>query len=29
VYVNGIPHAGDMYRYGWMYIPVQLRQGNN
>ncbi|SFO49081.1 hypothetical protein SAMN05428949_5385 [Chitinophaga sp. YR627] len=29
VYVNGTPHAGDMYRYGWMYIPVQLRQGNN
>ncbi|MBW8684561.1 carboxylesterase family protein [Chitinophaga rhizophila] len=29
VYVNGTPHAGDMYRYGWMYVPVQLRQGVN
>ncbi|MVT09167.1 carboxylesterase family protein [Chitinophaga tropicalis] len=29
VYVNGTPHAGDMYRYGWMYVPVQLRQGIN
>jgi poly(3-hydroxybutyrate) depolymerase len=29
VYVNGAPHAGDMYRYGWMYIPVQLHAGNN
>ena len=26
VYVNGAPHAGDMYRYGWMNIPVQLKK---
>ena len=29
VYVNGVPHAGDMYRYGWMFTPVQLKQGVN
>jgi len=29
VYVNGTPHAGDMYRYGWMYVPVALHKGNN
>ncbi|SFD61821.1 Putative esterase [Chitinophaga sp. CF118] len=29
VYVNGTPHAGDMYRYGWMYIPVALHKGIN
>lgn len=29
VYVNGAPHAGDMYRYGWMNIPVQLKKGVN
>lgn len=29
VYVNGTPHAGDMYRYGWMYIPVVLHKGVN
>ena len=22
VFINGAPHAGDMYRYGWMYIPI-------
>ena len=29
VFINGAPHAGDMYRYGWMYIPVQLKKGIN
>jgi len=29
VYVNGEPHAGDVYRYGWMYTPVQLKKGLN
>ncbi|GAA0553533.1 carboxylesterase family protein [Chitinophaga japonensis] len=29
VYVNGVPHAGDIYRYGWMYIPVELKKGLN
>ncbi|WP_343692816.1 prolyl oligopeptidase family serine peptidase [Chitinophaga sp.] len=29
VYVNGVPHAGDMYRYGWMFTPVQLKKGLN
>jgi Dipeptidyl aminopeptidases/acylaminoacyl-peptidases len=29
VYVNGVPHAGDIYRYGWMYSPIQLKKGLN
>ncbi|MFN5641668.1 MAG: alpha/beta hydrolase-fold protein [Sphingobacteriales bacterium] len=29
VYVNGAPHAGDMYRYGWMNIPITLKKGLN
>ncbi|SDL43235.1 Prolyl oligopeptidase family protein [Catalinimonas alkaloidigena] len=29
VYVNGEPRAGDMYRMGWMYMPVQLKKGKN
>lgn len=29
VFVNGAPHAGDMYRYGWMNIPVSLKKGVN
>jgi poly(3-hydroxybutyrate) depolymerase len=29
VYVNGVPHGGDMYRYGWMYLPVPLKKGIN
>lgn len=29
LYVNGAPHAGDMYRYGWMHIPVDLKKGKN
>ncbi|KAA6436853.1 prolyl oligopeptidase family serine peptidase [Dyadobacter flavalbus] len=28
-FVNGVPHAGDMYRYGWMHLPVRLKKGNN
>lgn len=29
VYVNGEPHAGDPYSYGWLRIPVALRMGRN
>ena len=29
VYVNGVPHGGDIYRYGWMNIPVALKKGKN
>jgi hypothetical protein len=29
VYVNGVPHAGDVYRYGWMNLPVKLKKGKN
>jgi len=29
VYVNSVPHAGDVYRYGWMYFPIQLKKGRN
>ena len=29
VYVNGSPHGGDIYRYGWMDIPVELKKGKN
>ncbi|WP_373513599.1 alpha/beta hydrolase-fold protein [Persicitalea sp.] len=29
VYVNGSPHGGDIYRYGWMDIPVELKKGRN
>ncbi len=29
VYVNGVPHAGDIYRYGWMYAPIKLKKGLN
>ena len=29
VYVNGAPHGGDVYRYGWMNIPVKLKKGRN
>jgi len=28
-FVNGVPHGGDMYRYGWMHLPVKLKKGNN
>lgn len=29
VYVNGAPHGGDIYRYGWMDIPITLKKGKN
>lgn len=29
VYVNGVPHMGDAYSLGYMYIPVALRKGLN
>lgn len=28
-YVNGEPRAGDAYAYGWLRLPVRLRQGTN
>ncbi|MBD0374035.1 MAG: prolyl oligopeptidase family serine peptidase [Flavisolibacter sp.] len=29
LYFNGVPHAGDPYSSGWLYIPVQLKKGLN
>ncbi len=29
VYVNGAPRGGDVYRYGWMNLPVKLKKGRN
>lgn len=29
IYFNGIPRGGDMYRYGWMHLPVLLKKGKN
>lgn len=29
VFVNGVPRGGDIYRSGWMHLPVQLRKGRN
>jgi len=29
VYVNGAPHGGDVYRYGWMNLPIKLKKGKN
>ncbi|AOM80153.1 prolyl oligopeptidase family serine peptidase [Pedobacter steynii] len=29
LYLNGVPHNGDMYTYGWMYLPVKLKKGIN
>lgn len=29
LYINGIPRGGDMYAYGWMYLPIKLRKGIN
>lgn len=29
LFFNGIPHAGDIYNYGWLYSPVQLKKGRN
>ncbi len=28
-FFNGIPHAGDPYRSGWLYIPVAVKKGLN
>jgi dienelactone hydrolase len=28
-FFNGIPHAGDPYGSGWLYIPVMLKKGLN
>ena len=27
--VNGYPHEGDHYDYGWTLIPIELKKGNN
>ncbi len=29
VYVNGEPHVGDPYGYGWLRVPVRVRAGRN
>jgi dienelactone hydrolase len=29
VYVNGVPRAGDPYSYGFLRLPMELRQGAN
>lgn len=29
LYFNGVPHAGDPYNSGWMYIPVEIKKGLN
>jgi predicted esterase len=29
VFVNGEPHMGDPYRFGWMNVVVKLKQGRN
>lgn len=29
VYVNGNPHIGDVYDYGYMSVPVQIKEGTN
>ncbi|HRJ27751.1 MAG TPA: prolyl oligopeptidase family serine peptidase [Fimbriimonadaceae bacterium] len=29
VYVNDEPRAGDIYSYGWLRLPVQLKAGKN
>ncbi|MHA4845914.1 carboxylesterase family protein [Flavitalea antarctica] len=28
-YLNGVPHMGDAYGSGWLYVPVKLRKGLN
>jgi poly(3-hydroxybutyrate) depolymerase len=28
-YLNGVPHMGDAYSSGWLYVPVKLRKGLN
>ncbi|MHA4811465.1 alpha/beta hydrolase-fold protein [Flavitalea flava] len=29
LFFNGVPHAGDPYSSGWLYIPVSLKKGLN
>jgi len=29
ILINGLPHEGDYYDYGWSLIPVQLKKGKN
>lgn len=29
LYFNGVPRSGDMYTYGWMYLPIKLKEGIN
>lgn len=29
LFFNGVPHTGDPYRSGWLYIPVKLKKGLN
>lgn len=29
VLINGLPHEGDHYDYGWNLIPIQLKKGKN
>ena len=29
LFFNGVPHAGDPYASGWLYIPVDLKKGLN
>jgi pimeloyl-ACP methyl ester carboxylesterase len=29
VYVNGVPRAGDPYAYGYLALPIRLKQGTN
>src|SRR5688500_11479968 len=29
LFFNGEPHTGDLYRSGWMHIPVKLKNGLN
>jgi predicted esterase len=29
IFFNGVPHAGDPYSAGWLYIPVKLKKGLN
>lgn len=29
IFLNGVPRGGDMYRYGWMHLPVILKKGKN
>ncbi len=29
LFFNGVPHAGDPYGSGWLYLPVRLKKGLN